>query len=91
VRTLRTVLMMAVLAGAGVGACYLHRAVTSWEGAGNPSPAKQRELDILQDYGLQMGSIFGKHGRVMTPECEAEQEELRRETRRKLEALAAGK
>jgi hypothetical protein len=38
-----------------------------------------------------MDAVFERHGRVMTPECEAEQEELRRETRRKLEALAAGK
>jgi hypothetical protein len=52
-----------------------------------PDPAALRKQDVLREYGREMDAIFERHGRVMTPECEREQEELRRAVRAKLEAL----
>jgi hypothetical protein len=88
VRVLQIALLLIVLASGGVGGCLIHRAVLSWEGWDNPSPAKQRELDILEEYAKEMDAIFERHGRVMTEECEREQEELRRATRKKLAEAA---
>jgi hypothetical protein len=53
-----------------------------------PAPAKQRELDILEEYAKEVAAIFARHGRVMTAECEREQEELRRATRQELAEAA---
>lgn len=89
-RVLQIVVLLVVLSSGGVGGCLIHRAVLSWEGWGNPSAAKQRELDILEEYAKDMDAIFERHGRVMTAECEREQEELRRATQSKL-ARAAGR
>ena len=76
--------LFALVLTAGGGACLGHRAVTAWEGANHPSPARQRDLDILEDYAREMDATFQRHGRVMTPECEKEQEDLRGATWRKL-------
>jgi hypothetical protein len=81
-------LLLLVLLSAGVGGCLLHRAVLSWEGGNDPSPAKQRELYILEKYAREMDALFERHGRAMTEECEREQEELRRATPRKLAEAA---
>jgi hypothetical protein len=81
-------LLLFVLVSAGVGGCLIHRAVLSWELLDYPSPTKQRELDILEEYAKEMDAIFERHGRVMTEECEREQEELRRATREKLAEAA---
>ena len=83
-KIIRLGLFALVLTASGVGACLCHRAVNSWEGANYPSPARQWELDILGDYAREMDAIFQRHGRVMTPECEKEQEDLRGATWRKL-------
>jgi hypothetical protein len=88
---LHIALLLIVLGSGGVGGCLIHRAVLSWEGWGNPSPAKQRELDILEEYAKEIDAIFERHGRVMTEECEREQEELRRATRKKLAEAAGGR
>jgi hypothetical protein len=85
---LQSALLLLVLVSAGVGGCLIHRAVLSWEGGNNPSPAKQRELDILEEYAKEMDAIFARHGRVMTEGCEREQEELWRATRQKLAEAA---
>ena len=90
-RALRVVLLLSVYVAAGVGGCWIHRVITAWEGAGHPAGRKLREQQILEQYARDMDAIFEKYGRVMTPECAAEQEEVRRETRRKLEELRSGK
>jgi hypothetical protein len=87
---IRLALFALVLTAGGVGACLCHRAVNSWEGANHPSPARQRDLDILEDYAREMDATFQRHGRVMTPECEKEQEDLRGATRRRLAELRGG-
>jgi hypothetical protein len=87
---LRFASLLSILAG-GIGGCLIHQAVLSWEGANHPSPAKQREQDVLHDYAREMDAIFERHGRVMTPECEREQGELRSATQRKLADLHGGK
>jgi hypothetical protein len=35
----------------------------------------------MEEYAKEMDAIFERHGRVMTEECQREQEELRRATR----------
>jgi hypothetical protein len=87
VKMIRLRLFALVLTAGGVGACLCHRAVTGWEDANHPDPARQRELEILEDYTREADAIFQKHGRVMTPEWEKEEEELRRATRRRLAEL----
>ena len=87
-RVLQSALLLFVLLSAGAGGCLLHRAVTSWELGNDPSPAKQRELDILEEYAKEMDALFERHGRALTEECEREQEELRRATRQKLAEAA---
>ena len=87
VKMIRLALFALVLTAGGVGACLCHRAVTGWEDANHPDPARQRELEILEDYTREADAIFQKHGRVMTPEWEKEEEELRRATRRRLAEL----
>ena len=88
-KMIRLGLFALVLTAGGV-ACLGHRAVTAWEGANHPSPARQRELDILEDYSREADAIFQKHGRVMAPEGEKEQADLRRATRRRLAELSGG-
>jgi hypothetical protein len=81
---LQTALLLFVLASAGVGGCLIHRAVTSWEVGNHLSPAKQWELDILEEYAREMDALFERHGRVLTEACQREQDQLRRATRKKL-------
>jgi hypothetical protein len=55
-----------------------------------PDPAREAEQELLQDYTRRMDAIYERHGRRLTPECVAEQEQLRQATRRKIEALRRG-
>jgi hypothetical protein len=84
VRVLRIALLLLVLVSGGVGGCLIHRAVLSWEGGNIPPPAKQRELDILEEYAKEMDALFERHGRALTEACQREQEALREATRKKL-------
>jgi hypothetical protein len=87
VKALRVTLLLAVLlAGAWVSAQC--RRAARWGVPDVSVPARQqRQEEVLQDYAREMDAIFERHGRVMTPECAAEQEALRRATLEKLEAL----
>ena len=57
-------------------------------GGRQPPPAKQRELDILEEYAREMDAIFARHGRPLTEGREREQEELRRARRQELAEAA---